>query len=212
MKAYLEKMLLGDLTGENQKQYYDYIKYWVDQMSDSNAKSVNEVKESWYPDIYRKSDSARTGYRAKRTDSGIQYWQTIKIRKLLQKIYESQGFPIRFARDLNFTMFVGIAIPTGFTVHKLKTIQLWLENRSSRWREVYISWKGMEYDDYLYLVVGYVPIFGNAIVNTIRARIYEESARKFKIYKNLAYRSALNDKTILANWDYICQELIDNGY
>jgi hypothetical protein len=198
----------GSLELPDLKQYNNlvnnaniYVDDWFDQMNDAVVEVVNHPSKRWYPDI--NFDETSNG--------GIHYYETIKIRMLLQKIHEPEGFPIRFCRDLNFTQFLGISIPTGFTVHKLQTINLWKNDKSSRWRQVYITWNGLELDNYLYSILGFVPIYGPALVTMIRATVYESAIRLYPIYENLAYRSALNDNIILANWDKVVKELNQYG-
>lgn len=136
----------------------------------------------------------------------ISYKQTIIIRKQLSLFTEKQGFPIAFAKDLNFTMFIGLRVPTGYTVHKVKTIELWKDDKSARWRKVMINWRGAEITNTAISIMSAVPLLGNAVLPTLIG-IREKSLMEYDIFENLAYVSSLNDYVIKANWDKIKKKL-----
>ncbi len=172
------------------------------QFMNENTKAFDTPVKSWYPMIH-----------FDKTNGGINYYETIKIRMLLMKIFQKKGFDIKFAQDLVFTFFVGLSLPSGFTIHKSETIALWRDNPSMRWREVIINWRGLENQRLTSMTLGYIPFgIGSAINNVISVILQEHTQRRYKIFENLAYKSNINDGLILANWDKIKRILNDYGY
>lgn len=197
---------IGDYYDFSDLTIIDDLFSYIDEEFNLLTGQIDEFKPktSWYNGIINyASHRYKTPEGEKRS---IEYYETIKIRKQLSYFTEKQGFPVKFAHDLNFTMFIGLRVPTGWTVHKLKTIELWNRNRSSRWREVMINYRGAEFTSFAKKVLTKAPAVG-WLINGFINQSQERTLKKYPIYENLAYKSSLGDELILANWDKIKEEL-----
>lgn len=155
---------------------------------------INNPKKEWYDHDWSPAETMDGRL--------VHYYETRKIRVLLQKITLNKGYPVAFAQDLVFSMFVGLRVPTGWTVHKLRTIDLWVNNKSARWRKVIINFRGTELTSMILQVLQTLPYVGTSLVFQ-QIGLAENSCIEYDIYDNLAYESALNDGVILANWDRV---------
>lgn len=177
---------------------YSSRKYTIERRAYPNMDFYDEGKAQGY--IYEKNGNEYYERHAE-----LSYKDTVKIRENLSYFTEKKGFPMAFARDLNFTMFIGIRIRTGWTVHKLKTIEMWKKKPHKRWREVKIYYRGAEFMQFAEQIASTMPYISSALWY-IKKEFEERTLRNFPIYENLAYKSSLNDGLIKANWDKIKEE------
>lgn len=209
LKDFLEIIKDIDLeTIKNARKFFDFkdpikLDDIIETMDDEFDLFNGEIKEyqpvdkNWYPDI----DYSPRVYNGKT----LNYYDFVKIRKNLAYFTEKKGFPMAFAKDLNFTMFIGIRIPTGFTVHKLETIKLWKKEKSARWRKVMIYYRGAEFTQFAISLASQFPYISSSMFYLLQ-EFALRTLREFPIYENLAYTSSLNDGLIIANWDKIKKE------
>lgn len=188
----------------NDPNHVDFINMNVGgKTHEERTKRRLQICKDWYPFI---------DY-SKPTATGILPHMTIKIRMFLKKIFESEGFPIAFARDLHFSMFIGYQTVMGFTGHKTQTLELWMNDPSKRWRTIMVGWKGLEIENQLWQLAGSLGIpFSSTFITLMRILIFNETTREYEIFSNLAYRSMINDVVILANWDKVREVLNKYGY
>lgn len=188
-KARIKKPKFPQRVPYNPVQHSNYTEAQYYHMYD-------EVLSHYYSELQRWKDGVKEWRE-------LHYHMYVKIRENLAYFTEKKGFDTKFAHDLNFTMFIGIRVPTGWTVHKLKTIDLWNENPSSRWREVIIYFRGAEFTDFIKEFASELPFGIGSVCLMAIDQSSERTAKRYPIYENLAYKSSLNDWLILANWDKI---------
>lgn len=152
---------------------------------------------------------------------GIHYYEGIKIRKIMGKIFTARGSPIKDHHYVSFYSGLAFWVPEGYYIYKEGTMKLWdgkpisggiLEDMKIDWdvdyyrRYVVIYWVGMEH---WRLLEETVPLqFESAIAQAISMQNWG----LLRIAENLAYPNTIHDDFIKQNWDYFYRWLAELGY
>lgn len=170
--------------------------------------TVSERNYQWLIPLFKKSV---TYYEFK-------YWQTIKIRNTLSRVFKTQGYPVWFESGVDFTSGLGLHLPVYFRVNTWRTFDGWRLDYKNDPLNLKRVWRicRVDFQDVYGDPVGVnVPFIDNIIDGwrmTVRSSTDPQNPY---IAPNLAFYNTINDLFIMANWDFfyvLLQKLEELGY
>ena len=186
------------------------------KMMVNNPELIPECDQT-LPDIimyHRESNNVRN------TEFGrVSCYMFNKIRIILGIIQKRHGYPAVRHHTVAFFDLLMFHVPFYTKTLIKQTIEFW--DQPVEWPRFSGNWSKIR--DYQWRAVRIVDIpdeYQSMIMNAIPFNIDETlisallllTARRYLLYPNIVDRSGLHDKIIICNWDYILQELNENGY
>jgi hypothetical protein len=162
-------------------------------------------------------------------NTGIWYYETIKIRQIMEKKYKAKGYPARFFYYVGFFSEVALEIPEGWEIWKEMTFANWTQEwfalelypgakgKCKRWREVAVRWANTIELGLLDVILNFFRRMGpygailGEFVDTIES-FMGYSYMWIPIYESLGFKNTINDVLIMYNWDKIKRDLEQWGY
>lgn len=157
---------------------------------------VNYAKKEWYPHDFEATTS----------QYGYACYETNKIKKVYTNILQSEGYPVGFCKKIDYTSMVGLTVYEWEAVNPWKTMQLWRDEPSSRWREVYIGWI-IDPNSEIGTLERLLPSKYSPYETYIDEAIWQGSQNREMIFPRIAFKQTINTNLIIANWDFIVGEL-----
>lgn len=164
----------------------------------------------------------------------IQSFMGIKIRKILQKIHGTEGYPVRFFEYIGYFSGIAIWLPEDWEIDKYETKRMWLSRPEYLWRYVMIYNRIVEFEDVKFLteqdslaqqLEGSQPAWMSVVdsimeimpyisrfQDTLQKGYERRTTKPYPIYPNLGFYNTIHDKLIYYNWDFVYKDLVTAGY
>lgn len=148
-----------------------------------------------------------------KTKSGIEVWQTIKIRAHLANISMRHGYRARWKYRISFMGHQYLSIPQNSLVLFYDTDRKWETDVSWRWRKIYIAdtiVADTPEGNMANVADGILSIIG--MRDVVEGIIKGQTKRSYNLFENMISYEGINDVVILSNWDKVRKLLMAYGY